>query len=105
MKRILFWLGMLIGMVLALLVTDPAKTGGKPRKAPRLSDIRWSAALDERLDQAAQDWTVRMHLTDLNEEEARDYQGLLSEKFADEFEEGKIFVTIWREDGHENHGS
>lgn len=74
MKMLIFWLGMLLGLILALAVSD--RQAGQPETA-RLSH----------------DWYVKLYLTGLSEIDADDYEELLVDKFGDEINQGIAFVT------------
>lgn len=86
MKTALFWFGIMIGLILTLIFSDrqPASEGAAPDKSPGGDTQR--------------DWQVSLHLTDLDEATACDYEDLLVTKFNAEIVEGGGFVTIQKGD-------
>jgi len=106
MKKLLFWLGMMIGFILAVALSDKQTPAGALKQQPvaKLGEKpffgRWGIG-KATMPLPDDDWIVRMHVTDLNEAEARDYAGMFAERYADELDGGIGFVTLWKGEWNE----
>lgn len=85
MKKLLFWLGMMIGLLAAVVCLDKP-----PAKGQAESEA-----------EAAEDWKVTLSLTDLSETDACDYEDLLVQKFNDEFDQGRAYILVQKGEIHE----